>query len=167
MAKLLTNVLVTLESNQGMYRGMADAASVSSMNGGFSHDVAIENIRAFKVQNNTPNKTKEDKVPRGSGPVTQTPVLSPEAERMVRAAKDNERARLDAAAGLLDAQREAQQTILDAEHRLNRAMLDFFHTGKTDLDADAVLAEAGFTELEERTGSVYNLDTEVLYPSAE
>ena len=166
MAKNIIGITkITLDTVNGVYEAITGSVSISSTDGGETHDLVLGNVQNLSKRAHP--KTKEDKVPRVSGPVTQTPVLSPEAERMVRAAKDNERAKLDAAAGLLEAQREAQQTILDAEHRLNRAMLDFFHTGKSDLDADEVLAEAGFTELEERTGRVYNLDTEVLYPSAE
>ena len=166
MAKLINDVLITLEAPQGTYIGVTGIATISSLTDGRTHEVSLGEVHNWQEVTKQPKAatvTPEEKTLADP----PTPVLSAEAERMIRAAKDVERAKLEGAWTIQSAHQEAQQSIADAEHMLNRAIQVYLHTHKTDEDADTVLEGAGFPDLTERTDSVYSLDTAMLYIGVE
>ena len=159
MAKLISGTVTIGFYDGPLFRTYkAEGGFISSTDGGKTHNISL-NPAKHKVSTLVPDAQLPVRDERA---LCDAPV-SPEAEAMVKAAQETEKAALDAALVVQDAQREAQEMLDHLNHDLNRKILAFLHTGKGNMDATKVLEAAGIWASDDRTAAVACFEVDKLY----
>lgn len=163
MAKLMSNVKVTVENEDVKFIFNTETAGISSVDGGFTHDLTVGrlfNAQKIIIQSKEAPVTPETPAP---SPSELTNEQQNGINVILAAAKAMERQKFMNACALDAAIREADKLTADAEHKFNMAVLQTIHTGLSMHVIDEVLEDENFGDLTEKTGYVAALDTPMLY----
>lgn len=161
----MSGATVTVENDTGRYVFKTQGVSVSSTNGGQTHNVSVS-PDAQMVENGVPYF-----IPFAQGGTTPKSAATTKREAVIKhvleMAKAVEKQKFEGARLVELAEAEVIDVTNERLHAFNLAVLSALHEGLNESQVRNALLAAGLADFDEDVVDVSNRDTKALYPRVE
>lgn len=163
MAKLMSDVKVTVEIEDVKFIFNAETAGISSVDGGFTHNLTVGrlfNAQKIIIQPKEAPVTAETPAPSPSELTTEQEMA---LHNVIQTAKLVERTQFSTARAVERVITEGEAAKAVAAHDFSMAVLEGLHAGLPLEAIDKALEDQQFGDLTEKTKYVASLDMSMLY----